>query len=137
MKQHGQHEAILAFSFALLLQLFGLLLPSDGHSVFLRAWLEDLRWLFVRPTSAVGLFEIFYIGVNLLWLSSPFMTRTYGQSPAIRKLAMSLSIVATVASGFWLLTSISKRPCVYILLGAAIAHTVGMLLIRKEEPGPS
>lgn len=154
MKEHDQHEAIIALSLALLMQLFGLLFPSDGHSILLKDWLADLleiffgrRGSFLNLTELfnpmtrgvdfiVGLFELFYIGANSLWLVSPFITRVYGQSAAVRKLAAVLSIAATAATGFWFYLAAWRKPCLDAILIAAIAHTVGMLLIRKEEPEP-
>jgi hypothetical protein len=134
MKEQDQHDAILAFWAAMLLQLFGLIFPTDARPVLLWWWLQDLRGMFSGKITIVDLFELFYIGANLLWLVSPFVTRVYGQSPAVRMLAMVLSIAATAATCFWFYKAITREPCLYAILAAAIVHTIGMFLIRKEGP---
>jgi len=134
MKENDQHEAMLAFWIAMLMQLFGLLFPSDGRTILLRVWWEDMLGSIGRPISVIFLFEVFYIGANALWLISPFITRVYGQLAPVRKLAMVMSLSATAATCFWFYVAVSRKPCVYAILLAAVAHTAGMFLIRKEHP---
>ncbi|WP_035604923.1 hypothetical protein [Haloferula sp. BvORR071] len=138
MREQDQHEAILAFWVAMMAALFALVFPSDGHTVLVREWIADVRLNLARPLSGGTPFDLcfnfLYLGPVLLWLLSPFLSRVYGQSKAVRVLAKVISAIATAATSIAFFFADHRKPSFCAILLAAIAHTIGIFLIKKEHP---
>lgn len=136
MEWNHQLESKLAFTIAVLAQAYALLVPVGEEGALLWKILEDLRRSLTHPSTLSLIIDICFLGVNLLWLVSPFLTRVYGQSKAVLVLAVNLSFFAVIAMGLLLILMRWLElpfPSLALLL-ASVAHLIGMFRIRKEGP---
>lgn len=134
MKRHDQLEAKVAFGITVLLQLGALLVPSYADMGLLQGWWEAVQVAVSRPTPPLMITLLFFLCGNVLWLVSPFLTRVYSRVAPLRILGLVMSIVTSAAAGLWLVVTDSGKICLSVIVLAAIIHTLGMILIRKESP---
>lgn len=134
MKRDDQLEAKIAFGIAVLFQLGALLVPSYAGMGLLQQWWQAVQVAVSRPAPPSMITLLFFLCGNVLWLVSPFLIRVYSRVAPLRILGLVMSIVTSVAAGLWVIVTDSGKACLSAILLAAIAHTVGMFMIRKEGP---
>ena len=139
MRWTHQLESKLAFTIAVLAQTCAMLTPMGavgGERALGWTILESIRDNLTHPEALPLIIDVFFVGANLLWLISPFLTRVYGQSKAVLVLAVNLSFFTAIAMGLlFLLYRVLEVPFPSLaLLLASVAHLIGMFRIRKEGP---